>query len=1058
MEEYLDIKLINCNRSGSLEGRTNNNINPAIFTNPLQETIHLKVGDAVSLERAFVNEVGAGNQQTIELKGENRKVRQADRSVTSEHTTSPYTDVVFGDIYKVKSDVYDPKYRLGHFQSIRTTEITSNVEIRDNLAAMIIGYYITANEYPQYVQQPRRWLQRYDIGSPPHATATHGENVQAIFTEYDSTTAGFCLHTVNPTAFVQADWYHHHIPATNGLYKQKVDNSRFTMFIKDTVSYRPGIGGSADQYPAKREGVFSECTYYRLREKIDLEVKKGFNTPSSIADQLTEQLTKVTKDETFEINDATGYPRAITQIVETPTYKPINACNYYHGTEASYTSYMITQDVTQSACNYIASMAYIAVKRPEIFEKGREMHNQIRPAQVLNRVNGLEWLPTLGANIWEGFQLLLELDNSDHPALNLFPNPLTPGNPFVINVEYNEDNLRIIREYLDTQGMYNELWDGIKQLPAYDPDVTGDMDVLPETSRFFHMNPYTMAAAVPNNQEFGDDGYTTQGAGNNMVKSTIPVFFHYDDTQKTRYIRPQDFTLDNNTFAYGFAQPYKWVFDPAVPENDKWYIIVRPDKVAGVPHQLFTEVGNTIQPSRRVGHDFHATAFSTAIIAPHSGYGNCDIGTQINFNFGVGNENYINSYSDTSTKLMNLGNNNGTDISPYMTQTYIGSNDPLISYDQVSNRFNIKQLHTANNVGNNVKAGNLQVSTNNKSMYPPIRVTEMPLAPPQINEDGNLTVYKINPRPSQWGYSPTFKPYNVKNQAYRIQTWPETPDTLSAAPTAGHNVNLFKGNNANISDFRPFDAHGGIYIDSWGANEEEWDGSLWDILGFDYNQINAQGSSSNVLSQRVTNNNIKNLYKATTNCEIVATDTKAYVTNNYGANMYLTSLPYPQNILQYAPQVMGDSFNFVQSGLNGTPLSYRAEIVIPADSISIVANNLAKSVLKPYYTIRSSILEGFSAIGGDPTGSNLPLMSIVDKYSAQNDYFLGNPSDIIFTCTKEKTIADITTSIHDPDGSFANVDNTSAVIYKIQRKIENPTNIIDEILADEKDEEEKDKK
>ena len=73
-------------------------------------------------------------------------------------------------------------------------------------------------------------------------------------------------------------------------------------------------------------------------------------------------------------------------------------------------------------------------------------------------------------------------------------------------------------------------------------------------------------------------------------------------------------------------------------------------------------------------------------------------------------------------------------------------------------------------------------------------------------------------------------------------------------------------------------------------------------------------------------------------------------------------------------------------------------------------------------------------------------MGIVDKYSAQNDYFLGNPTDLVFTCTKATTIADITTSIHDPDGTFANVNNTSAVIYKVVRNINRQTNIVQQIL------------
>ncbi len=72
MSEYADITLLNCNRSASVEARAGNNSNPAVFTNPLQQSVRLNVGDKVSLEHSFINEVGAGNSQTIEFKGKAR--------------------------------------------------------------------------------------------------------------------------------------------------------------------------------------------------------------------------------------------------------------------------------------------------------------------------------------------------------------------------------------------------------------------------------------------------------------------------------------------------------------------------------------------------------------------------------------------------------------------------------------------------------------------------------------------------------------------------------------------------------------------------------------------------------------------------------------------------------------------------------------------------------------------------------------------------------------------------------------------------------------------------
>lgn len=1042
-----DVKLINCNRSASIEGRTGNNDNPAIFTNPLQETIKLNIGDSVSIERAFINEIGAGNQQTIEFKGQNRKVKQADATETSVHTTPTYTNVEFGNIYNIKSTTYTPDYRLGHYRSIRTTLVTDDVEIRDNLSALIIGYYITANEYPQYVQQPRRWLQIFD---PVDADDDEIGN-SSVYTSGDGLENGFCYHTINPWCFSRNDWIKRYdafaLPAPIFIYKQKVDNSRYTLFVKNTVSYTPDIVGSADQYPSENvDGVFSECTYYRLREKINIEIEKGFNSPSSIANQITNQLTKVTKDEPFDILDATDYIRTLTQIIETPTYKPINSQNYYYCKKANYESY-IAGNTNQAACNWIATMAYIGVKRPEIFEKGREMAEKIKPASVLSRTDGTELLPSFGDSIWKGFQIILDIDAGGVPTENVMDEYI------VTNIEYNEENLKTIRAYLDTQHLYEEIWKDIQDvMPAYkDFPAEPIPEMNRDIARFFHINPYTTDTMItPHNTKFGDDGYIQNADVGTVPHSTIPIFFAYDDSQKDKYIPPETFPTDSDgIYSYGFAQPYRWVSNvPGV--NDKFYVILRTDLMLGIPHQLFNETANTtIKAGRRIGHDFHATAFSTCIITPHAGNANCDIGTYNIVDYGGGVGVLKIGQPDTTVFMQNVANTNVIDISPYLTQTYIGANTPLVSFDEVSNRFNISKLHTANNVGNDLEAGSSAATINNKSTYPPISLVQRAIVPPQINTDGGDTVYKINPRPSQYGYSPTFLPYNIKNQAYRTSVYPETADTLHANPTQGYNTQYYKANNINIENYKIFDAHGGIYIESWGANKEEWDGSLWDILGYTYEQLHAPLSKSNVLTTRITNDNVNKLNRVTTNAQIVATDTKAYVTNNFGANLYLTALPFTKNILDWTTVQTnaGPAHHaFTLAANTGHPLPYTPEVVVKTDSIVIEAEGLPKAVLKPYYTIRSSLLEEFSAIGGDPTGSNLPIMGIVDKYSAQNDYFLGNPTDLVFTCTKATTIADITTSIHDPDGTFANVNNTSAVIYKVVRNINRQTNIVQQIL------------
>jgi len=294
--------------------------------------------------------------------------------------------------------------------------------------------------------------------------------------------------------------------------------------------------------------------------------------------------------------------------------------------------------------------------------------------------------------------------------------------------------------------------------------------------------------------------------------------------------------------------------------------------------------------------------------------------------------------------------------------------------------------------------------------------------------------------------------------------YPATPtDWIAQFQTDGTNRQIFEGYNLNIEPYKIFDSHGGIYIDNWGFDKDNWEDNLWDILGFDYDAVNASATSKNVLTKRVDNENSGALYRPTTNAEVVTTDTKNYVTNKYGAVQYYTSLPYPSCPVNYLAETDGagnDVWRYVGGAAftpaNAQPLELWSEVAVLTESTTITATDLQKSVLRPYYTIRSNILEGASAIGGNPTGANLPIISIVDKYSAANDYFMGSPSNLVFTVTKPTSLADITTSIHDSDGRYANVDKTSAVIYRIEKVRRTPVGLIQEILeSDEKDKKKK---
>ena len=123
-------------------------------------------------------------------------------------------------------------------------------------------------------------------------------------------------------------------------------------------------------------------------------------------------------------------------------------------------------------------------------------------------------------------------------------------------------------------------------------------------------------------------------------------------------------------------------------------------------------------------------------------------------------------------------------------------------------------------------------------------------------------------------------------------------------------------------------------------------------------------------------------------------------------------------------------------------------------SIEAVAQELPKKMIQSYYTIRSDIIIDNKYYGGNDIygrgrggGISLPVIAVVNKETTgDGDFYFSSGSDMQFTITKPLNINNITTSIHEPDGSLAQVGDNCCVIYKIQKQKKLSTNIIEEIL------------
>jgi hypothetical protein len=119
-------------------------------------------------------------------------------------------------------------------------------------------------------------------------------------------------------------------------------------------------------------------------------------------------------------------------------------------------------------------------------------------------------------------------------------------------------------------------------------------------------------------------------------------------------------------------------------------------------------------------------------------------------------------------------------------------------------------------------------------------------------------------------------------------------------------------------------------------------------------------------------------------------------------------------------------------------------VVENAQSIQIRASNLPKKTTRPYYLIRSNIIQQNNFMAGE--GQILPVIGLVNKINGYADFYSTDGDGVEFTATKGYTITNITTSIHQPDGRLAICDDNSAVIYKIKKNKSLTLNLSDIVL------------
>ena len=1056
MSGYTQTLLLDCNRLSSEEYNSSrlSDTDNSLYTNKVSNGIQLNIGDTVSINSAYISERGAG-ASVIEFKGKD----------LGEKTIITFTNVSNTSFVGFMAEP-PGRYALPFpdgFGIQEFSNITESLSIQDNKVSIAVQFYKNTNG-EMNITLPRR----FGSISPP---GTIYPNASDYWTKPDNQTTGLNPFSQDATHIYAEDWnptqpgnslmyvtaqdQSIHPPvfdATTGLptaacngsailRKIKQDNSRYTIFVRDKTVWSPEFLPGDDtntsavlqsEYLESRVfnknagGAFVETSfrdpalkeYIPFMKKVNLSVGAGYDTPSNIASTITDQLIQSDDPQALRWNhrnvgDGTD---VYANKINSTLYQEFPAANANSNSGAEYETFRrgknhrpySTEDLSVSSFNYLNNFAYVGFKRPELIQSGRAMNDN----------NGFHITDTISIN------------TSDSAVIKT-------------SLEWNASNLENIRDFFEVQGkFYRELISGNREtnsnynedfLTFYYQTTSGSLNAsFEDVARFLHINPYSAStlestlilngsttsyeqkfnidmakttlgnemSEMPDNP-FGYNGsLTSQGfSTTDSTKynkypydlSSAPIYVYYDYNTSQLTPEESDGNGDHN-LVYGFAR--KTASDtiaftteriggihPVHFQDGVRTAFAAPtgtSPVAGWPFVRGSEIKGSRYfdgGARKLGYDYHFNAYGNAAIMLNTGY--------------------------TETSFYGHQQKVGFDIA---RGCYLGADNPLLNFDSVQNRFQFKNLHTAEKIGNYFNSGDPSPGTNE-------------IAPPAADAAAE-DCYKINKIDQYNCWSPSMMPFpniNVTKKGNVSHSLPEP--------------------NVNMERDAIMDSHCGITITDMGVTEDLWDESIWGILGFSYSQFYPNASVLGNINTRM-NNVIVNVSGATTNALVTSVDVPNYNVNPFGTTLYTTQ--------QALATDYGETAKWMLASPKGTP-DYKDvnTIVIVANSTAITANQLPRKQLRGYFLLSSNILSDANYYR---EANPMAVMAVVDKYNAEGDFINYSGGGTQFTVTKPTTITSVQTSILDPDGSPAKVDEYSGVIYRINKKINTDLNFANTIM------------
>ena len=1064
MSGYTQTLLLDCNRLSSEEYNASklSDTDNSLYTNKVSNGIQLNIGDQVSINSAYISERGAG-AEVIEFKGKDLgKTTQITHT-----NVSNTSFVGFGDNYSSYTLPFPDGFGKQTFENItenipiqdnqvsiavqfyKNTNGEMNITLPRRFGAISPQgvNYPNASDYWLKVDSQDTGLNTFDqeethIYAPDWNVCNEGDwemtvhnpintpKVQSPGKPLFSATTGLPASTVNGSAV---------------LRKIKQDNSRFTIFVKDEILWSPefvdlsGVSPSGALKNLYLEStVFNESAlgafdqhefrdpalkkYIPFMKKVDLSVGVGYDTPSNVASTITDQLIKADDPQGLEWNHRgrSANTDIYGQKINSTLYQEFPACNPISYETAAFLAFQKgqrfspdgTNDVSVFSFNYMNNYAYVGFKRPELVQKGRELNSNA------------------GFHITETISI-----NSSATAV------------IKTNLEWTDDNLEKLRDFFEVQyKFYPELISGNRETNSnYDQDFLTSQDMgvsaslnasFEDVARFLHINPYSASTlstqlvlngsstsyhhqfnliqaqtTVGNEMSHMDDNrFTYNGTNVSQAFSTtdaskynkypydlssLPIYIYYNESSAHFTPAQSDGNGDNN-LVYGFARKYQSSVD------DNFYIAFTTKKIGGINPVHFQDGTRTAftaptgtspgtgwpfvrgseikggydyeTGARRLGYDYHFNAYGNAAILLNTGY------TKAGY------------YGHQQKVAFDIARG-----------AYLGADNPLLNFNGVDNRFEFKNLHTAEKIGNFWNAGDPDPASDE-------------IAPPAAT-GADTDCYRINKIDQYNCWSPSMMPY----QEIKVLK-------------KGNVSHTFPQPNVNIEREIIMDAHCGVTITDMGVTEELWEESIWGILGFSYRQFYPNASRVGNINTRM-NNVIINVSGATTNALVTSEQVPEYNVNPFGTTVFTTQMALATDY--------GETPKWMLSAGNVPDAKDINTIVISANSTAISASNLPRKQLRGYFLLSSNILSDANYFR---EANPMAVMAVVDKYNAEGDFINYSGGGTVFTVTKPTTLTSVRTAILDPDGSPAQVGQYSGVIYRIDKQVNTDLNFAQTLI------------